>query len=177
MGQDGRLHLPIGSLLFRERASPCFSAVGRCFLHSPRPRRYRSLAMKRGKVPRQQSTAIAVVRNLEPCSRGRRSTSGKAVFSYMLLGEGLNLFDRCGSVTITPGQTCSALWAISRVCIFIHVYKWATAIIVRSEEHTSELQSRPHLVCRLLLEKKNSQECCALASCPLNSMRDVHLCR
>src|SRR5690625_5316991 len=26
----------------------------------------------------------------------------------------------------------------------------------RSEEHTSELQSRGHLVCRLLLEKKNS---------------------
>src|SRR3989442_9721676 len=26
----------------------------------------------------------------------------------------------------------------------------------RSEEHTSELQSRPHLVCRLLLEKKRS---------------------
>ena len=24
---------------------------------------------------------------------------------------------------------------------------------LRSEEHTSELQSRPHLVCRLLLEK------------------------
>src|SRR6202045_3692725 len=28
----------------------------------------------------------------------------------------------------------------------------------RSEEHTSELQSRPHLVCRLLLEKKNGSE-------------------
>src|SRR5690554_5400328 len=26
-------------------------------------------------------------------------------------------------------------------------------MILRSEEHTSELQSRPHLVCRLLLEK------------------------
>src|SRR3989442_4514925 len=26
--------------------------------------------------------------------------------------------------------------------------------LARSEEHTSELQSRPHLVCRLLLEKK-----------------------
>src|SRR3712207_8196602 len=26
----------------------------------------------------------------------------------------------------------------------------------RSEEHTSELQSRPYLVCRLLLEKKNT---------------------
>src|SRR5690625_6721017 len=28
--------------------------------------------------------------------------------------------------------------------------------IVRSEEHTSELQSRGHLVCRLLLEEKHS---------------------
>src|SRR5690625_2844913 len=27
----------------------------------------------------------------------------------------------------------------------------------RSEEHTSELQSRGHLVCRLLLEKKNNR--------------------
>src|SRR3989449_4609996 len=30
----------------------------------------------------------------------------------------------------------------------------ANSYIVRSEEHTSELQSRLHLVCRLLLEKK-----------------------
>src|SRR3989442_9999772 len=28
----------------------------------------------------------------------------------------------------------------------------------RSEEHTSELQSRPHLVCRLLLEKKKKMK-------------------
>src|SRR5690554_1680955 len=28
--------------------------------------------------------------------------------------------------------------------------------MLRSEEHTSELQSRPHLVCRLLLEKKKN---------------------
>src|SRR5690625_7797440 len=32
---------------------------------------------------------------------------------------------------------------------------------VRSEEHTSELQSRGHLVCRLLLEKKTRLEECA----------------
>src|SRR5690554_7585490 len=30
--------------------------------------------------------------------------------------------------------------------------------ILRSEEHTSELQSRPHLVCRLLLEKKKKRK-------------------
>src|SRR5690554_7521744 len=29
-----------------------------------------------------------------------------------------------------------------------------STFLPRSEEHTSELQSRPHLVCRLLLEKK-----------------------
>src|SRR6266699_4507021 len=32
----------------------------------------------------------------------------------------------------------------------------------RSEEHTSELQSRPHLVCRLLLEKKKNRPFCSL---------------
>src|SRR3712207_7737239 len=32
----------------------------------------------------------------------------------------------------------------------------ATAQIARSEEHTSELQSRQYLVCRLLLEKKKN---------------------
>src|SRR3989442_2331615 len=32
----------------------------------------------------------------------------------------------------------------------------ATRWTSRSEEHTSELQSRPHLVCRLLLEKKKN---------------------
>src|SRR5437870_7590876 len=33
----------------------------------------------------------------------------------------------------------------------------APVLAARSEEHTSELQSRGHLVCRLLLEKKNKQ--------------------
>src|SRR3989442_4796498 len=36
----------------------------------------------------------------------------------------------------------------------------------RSEEHTSELQSRPHLVCRLLLEKKYVTSVPARSSSP-----------
>src|SRR5947208_3756262 len=36
----------------------------------------------------------------------------------------------------------------------------------RSEEHTSELQSPDHLVCRLLLEKKNDAELAALSTWP-----------
>src|SRR5207253_6002689 len=40
-------------------------------------------------------------------------------------------------------------WAAFFLLIF-----WSA---IRSEEHTSELQSRGHLVCRLLLEKKNNR--------------------
>src|SRR5690554_7702341 len=43
---------------------------------------------------------------------------------------------------------CPILVGVSRKSM---IYK---LLGVRSEEHTSELQSRPHLVCRLLLEKK-----------------------
>src|SRR5690554_194958 len=35
---------------------------------------------------------------------------------------------------------------------------WMGTFHSRSEEHTSELQSRPHLVCRLLLEKKKKKK-------------------
>src|SRR5690554_7284035 len=35
---------------------------------------------------------------------------------------------------------------------------YIVALEYRSEEHTSELQSRPHLVCRLLLEKKKKKK-------------------
>src|SRR5690625_6728602 len=40
-----------------------------------------------------------------------------------------------------------------------HVLRGAhdTHALLRSEEHTSELQSRGHLVCRLLLEKKKTK--------------------
>src|SRR2546427_4702213 len=37
-----------------------------------------------------------------------------------------------------------------------------SAMVLRSEEHTSELQSQSNLVCRLLLEKKNNTQKLAL---------------
>src|SRR5690625_6936335 len=39
---------------------------------------------------------------------------------------------------------------------------------VRSEEHTSELQSRGHLVCRLLLENKTAQVPCISVTCTID---------
>src|SRR2546427_8188836 len=42
-----------------------------------------------------------------------------------------------------------------------------TALLERSEEHTSELQSQSNLVCRLLLEKKKNKPYTTTAICQL----------
>src|SRR2546422_6203002 len=60
------------------------------------------------------------------------------------------------SFTEPPGLSHSALrskvgegrWRL------VEVVTGMSGVLPRSEEHTSELQSRLHLVCRLLLEKK-----------------------
>src|SRR5690606_41140823 len=54
----------------------------------------------------------------------------------------------------SPSETCPASTAHARnmpMCVAP-----ASGPASRSEEHTSELQSRENLVCRLLLEKKNN---------------------
>src|SRR3712207_8901343 len=43
-----------------------------------------------------------------------------------------------------------------RTVLFDHVGAGGSDLTARSEEHTSELQSRQYLVCRLLLEKKKT---------------------
>src|SRR3712207_7951856 len=53
--------------------------------------------------------------------------------SNAVRGSILTFLNRCGLTVIGP---------------------WLAISSVRSEEHTSELQSRQYLVCRLLLEKK-----------------------
>src|SRR5687768_18012313 len=47
----------------------------------------------------------------------------------------------------------------SEILMHLAIYKARPDVraVVRSEEHTSELQSRLHLVCRLLLEKKKKK--------------------
>src|SRR2546422_8486261 len=45
-------------------------------------------------------------------------------------------------------------------------------VYLRSEEHTSELQSRLHLVCRLLLEKKKKRK----QDCPRTISSDILYC-
>src|SRR3712207_8724558 len=62
-----------------------------------------------------------------------------------------------GGVAPAGGRSCHPVWPWARR-IFPGERTGAPARAAnaagRSEEHTSELQSRPYLVCRLLLEKK-----------------------
>src|SRR2546429_6292845 len=63
------------------------------------------------------------------------------------------LFRSTALTTIRPPLPARDLW---RIAISISMRKHER-LAQRSEEHTSELQSRLHLVCRLLLEKKKKQ--------------------
>src|SRR2546422_6676161 len=60
------------------------------------------------------------------------------------------IFD-CGTGARPLGDALTARAPIGASILFSHTH---LDHIQRSEEHTSGLQSRPHLVCRLLLEKK-----------------------
>src|SRR3712207_8026944 len=55
---------------------------------------------------------------------------------------------------ILPGFTWLMIVYLSLPILVMIVYSFNAVPNVRSEEHTSELQSRQYIVCRLLLEKK-----------------------
>src|SRR2546429_2762942 len=59
----------------------------------------------------------------------------------------------------TRGALGAFLYGVARNRVMKHLQRLPREIPLeeRSEEHTSELQSRLHLVCRLLLEKKKKQ--------------------
>src|SRR3712207_7116595 len=61
---------------------------------------------------------------------------------------------RCHGGSITPMASCSDGVPTKRSRGTGHRSPTPTTHSPRSEEHTSELQSRQYLVCRLLLEKK-----------------------
>src|SRR5215469_2351162 len=106
------------------------------------------------------------------CAAWRRTPAALAVQAGLTAGAvlvggivGLLLVD--GDVSLA--STFASLAAIS--LLLVNVYTslrlgaelrspvwWLSAAGLRSEEHTSELQSRRDLVCRLLLEKKKKRK-------------------
>src|SRR5690554_5990753 len=71
--------------------------------------------------------------------------------------EAKKIIDMAPAGKIDPGAAIS-IKPISRTGSE-RIIRYAFEYARRSEEHTSELQSRPHLVCRLLLEKKKHNNC------------------
>src|SRR5690554_7651804 len=81
-------------------------------------------------------STVGEVRHAFSKCDGNLGTSGSVAF----------MFHRQGRLTLPEGVSEDAV-----------IEATLEAGPDRSEEHTSELQSRPHLVCRLLLEKKKNK--------------------
>src|SRR5690554_7705966 len=77
----------------------------------------------------------------------RKVHSAALIFSVLLL-----------SVPTVQAQTSETSWEVGINDQWFHYEEKLANGTTRSEEHTSELQSRPHLVCRLLLEKKKQTQ-------------------
>src|SRR3712207_7743446 len=63
-------------------------------------------------------------------------------------------------LTTNPAATDKLRREAHKPCVAVAVGRSGLASNLRSEEHTSELQSRQYLVCRLLLEKKKNKTRC-----------------
>src|SRR5256885_8198434 len=84
--------------------------------------------------------------------RPPRSTLFPLHDALPIFGPTRKCLEGCESQNAAPTAAMIAAAAASHQCGF----RGRAAAVTRSEEHTSELQSPCNLVCRLLLEKKNS---------------------
>src|SRR5690625_843169 len=87
-----------------------------------------------------------------PTRRMRRSRNGEAVAGLCGPHRGARSAARAG---VLPGRFRAGATQLHDGGGRLWLTGAYAALVFRSEEHTSELQSRGHLVCRHLLEKKN----------------------
>src|SRR3712207_8542212 len=88
------------------------------------------------------------------------------------LHDALPICAICNGVARTsnwPIADCAVCGALSPCGNTLSTVRSGKPGVARSEEHTSELQSRQYLVCRLLLEKKNIELTPTLCHCEIRS--------
>src|SRR5690349_22079638 len=86
-----------------------------------------------------------------------RSPPRPTLFPYTTLfrSEELKMYENIGFSPLGPAVASGGAMFVPMFAPISQVFtKWEKKFKLRSEEHTSELQSRRDLVCRLLLEKK-----------------------
>src|SRR5437870_8844147 len=90
--------------------------------------------------------------------RSLKLFDGLAMVVGIMVGSGI--FRTPGLVAAQLGRPWLTFvaWVLGGGLAFLGALCFAELATRRSEEHTSELQSRGHLVCRLLLEKKKKQK-------------------
>src|SRR3712207_7420135 len=85
------------------------------------------------------------------------TTLFRSQFGYK---EGITLIEDM-NIHVNPGESIAIVGPTGAgkttlINLLMRFYEVNNGEITRSEEHTSELQSRQYLVCRLLLEKKKN---------------------
>src|SRR3712207_8075378 len=83
------------------------------------------------------------------------------LFPYTTLfrSKAWDIFEACLDTRLTPDEELDTEDLIGRrFHAMVSLKKTGKGNRTRSEEHTSELQSRQYLVCRLLLEKKKNKK-------------------
>src|SRR3712207_8927568 len=81
------------------------------------------------------------------------------LFPYTTLFRSVPGGRTCGSGSPATDTASTLPAPRPRTTPILSAAEGAGAAVARSEEHTSELQSRQYLVCRLLLEKKKKMTC------------------
>src|SRR3712207_7194224 len=80
-------------------------------------------------------------------------SGGITELNYNIRSSGIDAFGADPDPTDFKGNLGARLFVMN-IGVDLRLVETKTLEVVRSEEHTSELQSRQYLVCRLLLEKK-----------------------
>src|SRR3712207_7158575 len=93
------------------------------------------------------------------------------LFPYTTLFRSINLLPEYASLAIPLGLMLGILFAFRKLATSSEL----DVMRARSEEHTSELQSRQYLVCRLLLEKKKKKKNLHYYSIYIKSNHHSHL--
>src|SRR3989442_9423029 len=136
-----------------------------------KPLVYKKSRRERAEVPFRHKLHIAKGDTVRVISGEHRGKEGRVLHVYpkkfRVVVEGVNVVKKHKRATTPQGESgiieFAAPIAASNVMLLDPKSGAPTRVRRRldkdgrSEEHTSELQSRPHLVCRLLLEKKKQK--------------------